>query len=223
MDVRAVSCTKCGAPLPPTAIANDVVTCPFCDATLALEHASAPDDIEAFRKKVHDVEALEAAEQSKERQKRLAVINALKAAALAKRDLYDVLRESLATLLERSDADDVARATFAIASDFERETKVALRGDALALDRIYEALIIATKELPTGTYDMNLPFIGAGPGGPVHLQRTLTLAVYAELCGRSPVVTPPPAPPIVMPVAPAASVAAPAFEDPPKKKKWFLF
>jgi uncharacterized Zn finger protein (UPF0148 family) len=215
MDVRALSCTKCGAPLPPTAVANDVVTCPFCNATLTLEHASAPDD-----------EALEAAEQSKKRQKKLAVIKALEDAALAKRDLSDVLRESLGTLLERPDADEIARATFAIASDFERETKVALRGDAQALDRIYEALIIATKELPTGSYDMNLPFIGTGPGGPVHLQRTLTLAVYAELCDRSPIVAPP-APPIkvydMMPVAPAASVAAPVFEEPPKKKKWFLF
>jgi uncharacterized Zn finger protein (UPF0148 family) len=221
MDVRAVSCTKCGAPLPPTAVANDVVTCPFCNATLALEHPATPDDVEAFRKKVHDVEALDAAERAERQSKKVDVVEALTAAALAKRDLYDVLRESLGTLLERPDTDDIARATFAIASDFESETSVALRGDAQALVRIYEALLVATKKLPTGTYEMHLPFIGAGPGGPVHLQRTLTLAVYAELCGRSPV-APPKAPPIVMPVAPVASVAAPVFETPPKKK-WFLF
>ena len=54
------------------------------------------------------------------------------------------------------------------------ETGTDMRGDKLARQRIAEAARKAVQELKTAPVaSVNLPFISAGPGGPVHLSADL--------------------------------------------------
>jgi molecular chaperone DnaK len=65
---------------------------------------------------------------------------------------------------------------------FEQETKIDLRGDRLALQRLKEAAERAKCELSTATESqLNLPFIAADSTGPKHFNRTLTRAKFEEL------------------------------------------
>jgi molecular chaperone DnaK len=62
-----------------------------------------------------------------------------------------------------------------LAADFRKEHGLDLTADAVALQRLKEASERAKIELSTTmTTDINLPFIAAGAGGPVHLTRELS-------------------------------------------------
>src|SRR2546423_1230798 len=65
---------------------------------------------------------------------------------------------------------------------FEQETKIDLRPDRLALQRLKEAAERAKCELSTATESqLNLPFIAADSTGPKHFNKTLTRPKFEEL------------------------------------------
>jgi molecular chaperone DnaK len=67
---------------------------------------------------------------------------------------------------------------------FQQETKIDLRPDRLALQRLKEAAERAKCELSTATESqLNLPFIAADSTGPKHFNKTLTRAKFEELVG----------------------------------------
>jgi molecular chaperone DnaK len=66
--------------------------------------------------------------------------------------------------------------------DFEKETGVDLSTDVVAMQRLKEAAEKAKIELSTEiTTSVNLPFITAGPAGPLHLQRELSRTDLEEM------------------------------------------
>ncbi len=69
-----------------------------------------------------------------------------------------------------------------VAEAFRREHGIDLRRDRMALQRLKEAAEKAKIEL-SGVLqtNINLPFISAGPAGPLHLDMTLTRAKFEEL------------------------------------------
>uniref|UniRef100_UPI002627194C molecular chaperone DnaK n=1 Tax=uncultured Subdoligranulum sp. TaxID=512298 RepID=UPI002627194C len=72
-----------------------------------------------------------------------------------------------------------------LVDQFRREHGQDLTGDRVAMQRLREEAEKAKKELSAATQtEINLPFLTAGPEGPVHFQATLTRAVFEELCGE---------------------------------------
>ena len=70
-----------------------------------------------------------------------------------------------------------------LADEFMTEHGINLRDDSVALQRLKEAAERATIELSSAmTTDVNLPFIAAGAGGPVHLMRELERGQLERAC-----------------------------------------
>jgi molecular chaperone DnaK len=70
-----------------------------------------------------------------------------------------------------------------LADEFAREQGIDLRQDSVALQRLKEAAERAKIELSSAmTTDVNLPFIAAGPGGPLHLIRELERGQLERSC-----------------------------------------
>src|SRR5689334_3530222 len=70
-----------------------------------------------------------------------------------------------------------------LAEEFKAQTSIDLRGDSVALQRLKEAAERAKIELSSAmTTDVNLPFIAAGPQGPVHLLRELERGQLERAC-----------------------------------------
>jgi molecular chaperone DnaK len=70
-----------------------------------------------------------------------------------------------------------------LADEFQREHGIDLRGDSVALQRLKEAAERAKIELSSAmTTEINLPFIAAGPAGPVHLMRELQRGQLERAC-----------------------------------------
>ena len=68
-----------------------------------------------------------------------------------------------------------------LAENFQRETGADLTGDRVAMQRLREEAEKAKKELSAATQaEINLPFLTAGPQGPLHLQTTLTRASWTS-------------------------------------------
>ncbi len=69
-----------------------------------------------------------------------------------------------------------------VADEFQKEHGIDLRQDRRALQRLREAAEKAKIELSTVTEtEINLPYITAGPSGPLHLQMTLTRSKFEQL------------------------------------------
>jgi molecular chaperone DnaK len=69
-----------------------------------------------------------------------------------------------------------------LAGEFKKDQGIELRGDAQALQRLYEAAEKAKCELSSATQtQINLPFITADASGPKHLNITLTRATFDVL------------------------------------------
>ena len=67
-------------------------------------------------------------------------------------------------------------------SDFKKDTRIDLGRDATALQRVREAAEKAKIELSSAMQTtISLPFIAAGKDGPVHLEKTLTRALFNQL------------------------------------------
>jgi molecular chaperone DnaK len=70
-----------------------------------------------------------------------------------------------------------------LADEFQAEQGIDLRGDSVALQRLKEAAERAKIELSSAmTTDVNLPFIAAGPAGPLHLMRELERGQLERAC-----------------------------------------
>ncbi len=70
-----------------------------------------------------------------------------------------------------------------LVEQFRREHGRDLTGDRVAMQRLREEAEKAKKELSAATRtEVNLPFLTAGPDGPVHFQATLTRALFDDLC-----------------------------------------
>ena len=70
-----------------------------------------------------------------------------------------------------------------LVEQFRREHGRDLTGDRVAMQRLREEAEKAKKELSAATRtEINLPFLTAGPDGPVHFQATLTRALFDDLC-----------------------------------------
>ncbi len=69
-----------------------------------------------------------------------------------------------------------------IVEEFKKEQGIDLAADKMAMQRVKEAAEKAKKDL-SGVVQtqISLPFISAGPSGPVHLELTLTRAKFDEL------------------------------------------
>lgn len=69
-----------------------------------------------------------------------------------------------------------------IVDQFKKENGIDLKNDKLALQRIKEAAEKAKKDLSaTMQTQISLPFISAGPAGPLHFDTTLTRAKFNEM------------------------------------------
>ncbi len=70
-----------------------------------------------------------------------------------------------------------------LADDFQAEHGMNLRADSVALQRLKEAAERAKIELSSAmTTDVNLPFIAAGPAGPIHLMREIDRGQLERAC-----------------------------------------
>jgi chaperone protein DnaK len=69
-----------------------------------------------------------------------------------------------------------------LVNEFKKEHGIDLSQDKMALQRLKDAAEKAKKELSSvTTAQISLPFISAGPQGPLHLDMTLTRAKFEEL------------------------------------------
>ncbi len=69
-----------------------------------------------------------------------------------------------------------------LVTEFKKETSVDLSKDKMAMQRLKDASEKAKKDLSGITsVQISLPFISAGPSGPVHLEQTLSRAKFNEL------------------------------------------
>ncbi|MGL5540751.1 MAG: molecular chaperone DnaK [Erysipelotrichaceae bacterium] len=65
---------------------------------------------------------------------------------------------------------------------FKKENGIDLRGDRMALQRLKEAAEKAKKDVSSMVQtQISLPFISAGPSGPLHLDTTLTRAKFDDM------------------------------------------
>ncbi len=74
------------------------------------------------------------------------------------------------------------RLTNYLASEFRQQTKCNLSRDPVAMQRVREAAEKAKRELSASTTaTVNLPFLAQGRGGPLHMDITVTRAVFDRL------------------------------------------
>ena len=69
-----------------------------------------------------------------------------------------------------------------LANNFKRENNIDLKADKMAMQRLKEAAEKAKKDLSGMVQtQISLPFISAGPSGPLHLEATLTRAQFDDM------------------------------------------
>jgi hypothetical protein len=173
MEILALVCPKCGAPLPLDLGAHP--RCAFCGIGVVLRtgtvhttgDASAaphvPLDPESFFEAIH-------------------------AALKAGRSPFDAVREAAGEHLGAlGESDAIARITLALAREVEGESGASVQNDGNVLARIAQAYVKALPELrDKGTSEVNLPFLAATEKGPIHLSRRLTPASISDLLSPKP-------------------------------------
>ncbi|MBL8891635.1 MAG: molecular chaperone DnaK [Planctomycetaceae bacterium] len=96
------------------------------------------------------------------------------------KQVFEVIATSGDTHLGGDDFDNVL--INYVAGEFQRENKIDLRKETMALQRLQEACEKAKKELSSVPQtDINLPFIAQDSTGPKHLQVTITRSKFEEL------------------------------------------
>ncbi|MDP2814476.1 MAG: molecular chaperone DnaK [Erysipelotrichaceae bacterium] len=69
-----------------------------------------------------------------------------------------------------------------LVENFKKENAIDLRSDRMALQRLKEMAEKAKKDLSSMVQtQISLPFISAGPNGPLHLEQTLTRAKFEDM------------------------------------------
>merc|ERR1712100_701271 len=72
-----------------------------------------------------------------------------------------------------------------LAEEFQKDEKIDLRNDPMALQRLKEAAEKAKVELSSSsTTEINLPYVTATASGPKHLVRSLTRAQFEKLADK---------------------------------------
>jgi molecular chaperone DnaK len=95
--------------------------------------------------------------------------------------VFEVLATSGDTELGGDDFD--RKLIDVLAAEFRAAQDVDLLQDPVALQRLKEAAERAKIELSSAmSTDINLPFLAAGPSGPVHLQREVTRGEFEAIC-----------------------------------------
>lgn len=152
-----VTCPRCGAPVP--VHAPSVYACAFCGATVrtgataATAIAPAADASEAFRA-------------------------AFEAARAAGGEFRPALEHAVGKALGPStNARAFANAMNGMCARFRQESGIEIRGDAMALARVFAAW----SKVKAGATDANLPFLAAGESGPAHLAMTFDAATIDHL------------------------------------------
>lgn len=200
MNVRALTCHRCGGPLANPEMLPALIDCLYCGTVNSATQEATFTSREGMPWDVRKNAIAKFTE-------------ALVAALNEGQRPFDALRASSAAHLGIAGrADTVARIALALAQDFEREAGVSVTRDATVLSRIAQSYLLALDELRTSEdYQLNLPFLTANDSGPKHFQRTLTAKLLLELGTRDP-----------QPDAPAQPVS-PATTTPAKKKGWWPF
>lgn len=178
--IEALVCPRCGGPLVRPHSLPAFIECGFCGVALSLAGAA---QITATGEV-----AASMARDERYALARVAFTQALVPLLQAGRPPYDALREAASVhLAEQADPDTLARVAYALVWDFEQSTGAPALKDPMVLGRITEAYLRVFSELRTSkSADLNLPFLTATPAGPVHLRRTVTPALFAELAQRDP-------------------------------------
>jgi molecular chaperone DnaK len=95
--------------------------------------------------------------------------------------VFEVLATNGDTALGGDDFDRVL--IDLLADEFQKQHSIDLRSDSVALQRLKEAAERAKIELSAAmTTDVNLPFIAAGSGGPLHLMKELERGQLERAC-----------------------------------------
>ncbi|MCC7535077.1 MAG: hypothetical protein IT379_02620 [Deltaproteobacteria bacterium] len=199
----ALTCARCGAPLPLDAVRAPFASCAYCETTLAIQGSAV-----SVTGSAPNAPGTRAPSASQDFSRDVA--DAIGRGV----DAFEAVREASARHLGvAGQSEAVARVTIAIARDFERESGASIARDVSALCRITEAYLRAIDELrQSSSTEMNLPFLAATSEGPKHYRRTLDPAVIARLAMEEP------------PRAAAASPpGAPGTKEKPKKKGWWPF
>ncbi len=93
---------------------------------------------------------------------------------------FEVLSTAGDNKLGGDDFDDVV--VDWLIENFKKENAIDLKADRMALQRLKEAAEKAKKELSsTVQTQISLPFISAGPSGPLHLEQSLTRAKFEDM------------------------------------------
>ncbi len=93
---------------------------------------------------------------------------------------FEVLATAGDNKLGGDDFDDVV--VDWLVENFRKENGIDLKADRMALQRLKEAAEKAKKELSsTIQTQISLPFISAGPAGPLHLEQNLTRANFEDM------------------------------------------
>ncbi len=93
---------------------------------------------------------------------------------------FEVLSTNGDTHLGGDDFDNVV--VDWIVDQFKKDNGIDLKSDKMAMQRIKEAAEKAKKDLSaTMQAQISLPFISAGPAGPLHIETTLTRAKFNEM------------------------------------------
>jgi len=208
--LTALKCPQCYAALPQPPVGARFLQCAFCGMTAQLGEGVAP-PTPAPDRPPH-VPHVEPPSQDP----RLVNFQAM-GETFAKHRRAGVPftaaieQAAVETLSAFGDARPLARAVTNLALEFAAETGARLEDDSQVISRLGEGFNKANIELRhTDKTEINLPFLGVGPSGPVHMNRTVTAADLQHLTSRifERAAPPPPPPP-------------PAPEPPKKKKGWF--
>lgn len=172
--MSALTCSLCGAPLPPPTDANRTVGCAYCGATSGVPDAPRPGgtfDAGRWQRAIEAFQALGAAGASP--------YQALVAAA----------REQLGPL---GQTDVLARVVLALARDFDAEHGTSVARDATAMSRLIEGYAHAIEGMRAqGSHVIELQFFAATSAGPVHFRRKLSASDVSALAARDPNAAPP--------------------------------
>lgn len=167
--MSALTCSLCGAPLPPPTDASRTLGCAYCGATSGVPGApplGGALDSERWQRAIQTFQALSAAGASPH--------EALVAAA----------REQLGPL---GQTEALARVVLALARDFDAAHGTEVTRDATAMSRLIEGYAHAIEGIRArGNHVLELRFLAATSDGPVDFRRTLSASEVSALAARSP-------------------------------------
>lgn len=178
--IEALICPRCGGPLVRPHALPAIIECGFCGVALSVGGAAQVTATSDYAANVARDERLAL--------KRRDFTEALVPLLNSGRPPFDALREAASVhLAEQADPDTLARVAYALVQDFEESTGAPALKDPVVLGRITEAYLRVFSDLRvSGSAELNLPFLTATRAGPVHLRRTVTPALFAELAQRDP-------------------------------------